>query len=395
MSKSTEKKHGGKKIGILIISILIGAVCGFLIGEYTSRDMIKHGRSLEESLCLLAVLFIGIYVAYFLQIVIHESGHLVFGLLTGYRFYSFCVGSLMLVRTDGKLKFQRMSLAGVGGQCQMIAQKRKDGRVPYILYYLGGALLNLISAILFCILALLCQDAEGLRIFLLLLSLMGVICVVMNGIPFQTKMLNNDGYTVQLISKSPEALHSYYIQMKIMEQNISGIRLRDMPEEWFELPSEESMKNSMIATGGMFACNRVMDQMKFEETDQMIEKLFSMDIELIGLYRNLLINDQIYCKLVSTNNQEQLEKLLDKQQQKFMKMMKNFPTILRTEYAYALLAEHNEAKAQNIRDRFQEIAKRYPCIQDIESELELFDYAEDCFKKHKCEAGRTEGEDIL
>jgi len=40
--------------------------------------------------------------AVFFHIILHEAGHLVGGLLSGYKFISFRVGSFALVRRDGK-----------------------------------------------------------------------------------------------------------------------------------------------------------------------------------------------------------------------------------------------------------------------------------------------------
>ena len=43
-------------------------------------------------------------------IIIHELGHLIFGLLSGYKFSSFRIGNIMLVKTGGKLKFKKLTI---------------------------------------------------------------------------------------------------------------------------------------------------------------------------------------------------------------------------------------------------------------------------------------------
>ena len=50
------------------------------------------------------------------QIIIHEGGHLVCGLASGYRFVSFRVASLILYRDGSRLRFGRFSIAGTAGQ---------------------------------------------------------------------------------------------------------------------------------------------------------------------------------------------------------------------------------------------------------------------------------------
>ena len=54
---------------------------------------------------------------YVLSVPIHEGGHLICGLLTGYRFVSFRAGRFICYRRQGKLRIGRYQIAGTGGQC--------------------------------------------------------------------------------------------------------------------------------------------------------------------------------------------------------------------------------------------------------------------------------------
>ena len=70
------------------------------------------------------------FVTVYLQIIIHECGHMVFGLMSGYKFRSIRFGSFMIVSIEGKLRFKRYSLAGTGGQCLMSPPELVDGKMP-------------------------------------------------------------------------------------------------------------------------------------------------------------------------------------------------------------------------------------------------------------------------
>ena len=63
------------------------------------------------------------------------------------------------------------------------------------------------------------------------------------------------------------------------------------------------------------------------------------------------------------------------QQKKFMQSMKKFPSVLRTEYVYALLVEQDKNKAEKIKKKFKEISSTYPYESEIESEYELMEIA--------------------
>ena len=59
-----------------------------------------------------------------------------------------------------------------------------------------------------------------------------------------------------------------------------------------------------------------------------------------------------------------------------MKQMKTFPSVIRTEYAYALLCERNKEKAQKHLAYFEKTEKNYPYPQDMQSERELMQIAD-------------------
>lgn len=369
-----KKKKKKQSILLLLSFILIGVFCGFFMAMYLDKNT-TDGMSKGEELLQVAFLFAGMYVAMMIQIVIHEAGHLIFGLLTGYRFSSFRIGSLMLQKTKEGYRFRKFSLAGTGGQCLMQPPELKDGTIPFMLYNFGGSILNFISAILFFGLYRLTKSIPFLSNFFLFLVIIGVGYAMINGIPMHAEGVDNDGYNAISLRKSKEAVYSFWLQMK-MNQNLSeDIPLRDMPAEWFEMPSEEGMHNSMIAARAVFACNRLMDEKKMAEADALMEQLLNMDSAIVDLHRKLLICDRIYCELIGQKRKEKIEALYDAEQKKFMKTMKRFPSVVRTEYAYALLVEQNQEQAEKIKKEFEKIAVTYPYKQDIQSERELMEMA--------------------
>ena len=182
-------------------------------------------------------------------------------------------------------------------------------------------------------------------LFFFLLIAIGAITGLGNGIPMRTKTVDNDGYNALSLRKDPHAMRAFWLQLKVSQQTTLGIRLKDMPEEWFSLPGDEAMQNSMVAGIGVFACNRLMDQHKFREAGQLMAHILCIDSGMVGLHRNLLVCDRIYCELIHENRPAVLSSLYTAEQKKFMQSMKNFPTVIRTEYAYALLADKDTAKA--------------------------------------------------
>ena len=193
----------------------------------------------------------------------------------------------------------------------------------------------------------------------------------------RSSMGDNDGYNALTMRKNKESMRATWIVLKVNEQIAKNVRLKDMPEEWFALPSDEAMENGMIAATGVLACNRLMDEHRFEEADQLMAHMLKAASGMAPLHRGLIVCDRISVELITQNHREVLEEMLNREQKNYMKQMGNFLTVLRTEYIYALLAEKDREKAAKIKTRFEKRAETYPYPCDIQSERELIEIGEE------------------
>ena len=98
---------------------------------------------------------------------------------------------------------------------------------------------------------------------------------------------------------------------------------------------------------------------------------------VVELHKALLKNDLAYIALLKGEMEEAKNKITDKNVTKIRKAMKDFPSLIRTEYAYALLCEKDEKKADKKLEVFHRIEKTYPNTSDIESEMELIEVIQD------------------
>lgn len=369
MKKSVKKFF--RSAGMLIAFLLIGFLCGIIMGQFLSSLKDLTGAELFGIMLLFLA---GLYLSMFLQIAAHEWGHYIFGRITGYRFASFRLGSFILIRNNGKLCLKRFSLAGTGGQCLMDPPDITEGKFPYVLYNLGGSVVNLILGLLAGGLAFLPGCPAVLSSMLFVFAVIGIAFALLNGIPMQAGMITNDGYNALSLGKHPDALRSFWIQMKGNVLTGKGVRTKDMPAEWFVMPDEEGLQNTMTAVLAVLACSRKMDERKLEEADCMMEKLLSGKNAVTELHRRMLFCDRIFC-LLYHDRPEEAAALYDKEQQRFMKSMKQFPSVLRTEYTIALLWKQDSAKAAEVLERFKKCEKIYPYPVEFESERELLHLA--------------------
>lgn len=372
------KKSFWKKYGVMLAAISVGVIFGILIGKYLVTAS-GENTSPVAKIGSLAVMLVCLYLAVFLQTILHEAGHLVAGRLSGYEFSSFRIGSMMWIREEGKLRFKKLKIAGTGGQCLMSPPDMVDGTVPVLLYNFGGALMNLAAAVVSCAGWLLCRDVPYVSVFLLSMVFMGIIDALTNGIPLRLGMIDNDGHNALAISKDKEAQRAFCVQLKANAALLKGSTLKDMPEEWFYMPDKEDLKNSITVVMGVFYCNRLIEEHRFWEAAEEILTLLKKDTAMVDLHRNLLICDLIYCELLGDNDAKIVKELLDKEQKNFMKAMKNNPTVLRTEYAYALLGKKDKSEAEKVQKKFDKAALTFPYPADIESERALMKIVDEKF----------------
>ncbi len=361
--KEKKKKSG---MLVLVLACILGGIVGGIYAIFIMPYFEAHGISVIFELIFLAL-------AFYLQTIIHEGGHLIFGLLTGYKFSSFRIFNIMLIKADGKLKLKKVHISGTGGQCLMSPPKNRE-RPSFVLYNLGGCFLNIIFTCIFAIAAVFSYELPYLMGFSVCMVICGVIFALLNGLPLLTDSMPNDGYNTHLMSKDKSAVKALWLQLDINRQISYGKRLSEMPKEWFVLPSDEEMKNPLFAAIAVFRANRLVDEHKFGEAHELITNLLKGDSGIIGLHKNLLKCDLVYLSILDGRRDAAAE-LLTKELLTFMRSMKSFPSVIRVNYTIALSNNRPDDPPSLYIDKFEKAAKSYPYPADIASERELMEIA--------------------
>ena len=235
-----KKSNKGLLLFYLVCVIIGGCIGGFgtwFLEEGPVDLSVPAPLGGNHSVILNAlVLLVIFYVSVILHLIIHEAGHLVFGLLTGYRFLSFRIYSFTLVKKDGKMIRKKLKVKGIPGQCLMTPPEwSEEKKYPYVWYNLGGGLLNLLCCLLgvplFFLQVPFVAWVTGVFVF------SGVILGLSNLIPM-TMGIPNDGKNCLLCKKARENQRAFYLQLKINSMMSDGVAVKDMPAELFELREE-------------------------------------------------------------------------------------------------------------------------------------------------------------
>lgn len=360
-----------EKLGLLINIILTITLITVVVIR-TNQLMNIFETEYQVLIIILAGLIF--YLTLYIQLIIHELGHLIFGLISKYKFSSFRIGNLILVKNNKKIKLKLLKISGTGGQCIMIPPKSENGKIPVILYNLGGALANIITAFIFIIFHIIVNDKVILAYIFDILALFGIYFAALNGIPMKMGIIDNDGFNAISLSKDKSAQKAFLIQLKINEALSNNKRLKEMPAEWFEINKNANLNNSLIAAILVLSCNRLLDEHEFKKANKKMDTILKKETAIVGLHYNLLICDRIYCCLLE-NNVKEVKKLYNEATKNFMTSMKNYPSIIRTNYALSLLLDKDQTKANTYLKKFQKCAKTHPYPSDIISEKELISIA--------------------
>ncbi len=379
--RAEQRKHKNKLIILLslILGIIIGLCIVFFINGRNGNDTISD-IGIPLLLFQLLSFFLSVIIAIYLQIIIHESGHLVLGLLSGYRFISFRIFSFIIIHRSDGFHLKKFSIPGTGGQCLMIPPDTSDGKIPYKLYNAGGVLFNFIFSSIAFVCLLLFDLNMMLSSFLIVFSILGIILGLMNGIPMKLSGIGNDGYNIRQLGKDHISLRAFYLQLKINGMLTEGIRLKDMPTQWFNIPEDIDMKNNMHLSLFLLRGGWYMDQLKFEEANDLLLGISSYSQYLIGLYQNERLCELIFLEMVLHPDKARELNIFTKEISTYIKQTNRYMIgKKRLLYATALVIENDKVLADKIYEEAQRMKNSYPLLGEAESELELIEYVKQKF----------------
>lgn len=372
MKTSAPRKPLKQRLLSLLVKVcffLVFAVLGGLLAAYaiavTESDAVAFGIIFGGMLMML--LSMG------LQIILHEAGHMVCGLMTGYGFVSFNVfGYIWKKEADGKLRFGRMQIAGAGGQCLMDPPDYADGQFPFTLYNMGGVLMNLLVSAVCTVLAVVCFHLPALFLFFASMALIGVLFALINGLPVPVAAIQNDGRNQLCISRDQHARRAFWVQMRIAAELARGKRLGELPEAWYAPFPEETMSNPIVASVAVIGVSRHMDRLDFAAAEAEASRLLARREGIVDLHRMAMGCEGATCELILHRAATPMaDSLATKENQQIMQAMKTNPSVLRTQYAIALLKDRDEAAAEKCLQAFEAAVPAYPNQQEIENERQL------------------------
>lgn len=375
-----------QKILKMLLGMLFGAAVGYggvmLIMWLVDGGMPSaknHSEGVDYVLMAMSIGFtlLWLFVTIFIHLVLHEAGHLVTGLLTGYRFLSFRVFKFTLVKTDEGLRWKRFHIQGTGGQCILELPENQDvKKAPWFWYNAGGVLMNLLLAGLS--IAVLRSFELGMAAFsfFIMMAFVGILVALLNGVPMIVGGVSNDGYNLWTLWRHPEERRFLVRSLQAAGQLSRGIRMCEMPATWFEdIPVNEQSHYLEISNRILYMA-LLEDQQRYEDARLIAEEVMALGKKLPQLYKLEVGGERVMLELLTTQRHDVVDELWDKQLERYtIANSKYSPIKCAVLYTYELLHKKDSEKANSYHQQFETHQNDYTMPGETRTANHLISYA--------------------
>lgn len=304
-----------------------------------------------------------------LQVVIHELGHLVFGLFSGYRFLSFQAFGFVIVRENGHFRVKKFNLNGAMGQCLMMPPENRVGEVPVVAYNAGGIVFNVIATVICGVLALEGHSSFE-NIFFAVTAYIGLYMVVINGIPMCVGGLPNDGYNILRLKKNPKSRKAFVNMLKLSAQVKDGIRPKDLPRSYFDGFEEVDFNEPLQVNVLMAYVAYLFDRGDYTECKSIYRDIVDKEKRV-----KIFVLDskcELACLMFMEGDVANAKNMLDEADLKLVRQMsKTISSKQRFLCLYALYVDGDIEGAVKIYEAVKTAPDKYLIKGEVETDLEI------------------------
>lgn len=356
-----------------IINIIIIIVPFLLVNNWVFKSLeLNIHEGLKFSLS--GIITFGFFaISLGIHTIIHEFGHLVTGLISGYKYVFFRIWKFALVKESGKIKIKNFHIPGTLGQCLMAPPSIKEnGTFPFLFYNLGGIIFNFLFSIIGLI--VIAFSPLGLFIsFLLSFSLVGIYLGGTNSYPFG--FVPNDGTNIQSLLRSDDSKKAFYNALLLNEKTV---RDKVSKKELKKYVSKDLYKdfNEPVVQGVVSEYVSVLiEENKLLEALKLANFLLNQKNMSIIL-RNLLRLDKMTIFLL-LGDKKGIENLLKNNSFKKALNSKGDSSIERLKYMYYSLYEKDENKSKLALNNFNKLSESTLINSSTEYDKKLIDFTDE------------------
>lgn len=371
-----------KKILQFILLMGIGGVLGVVIFWMIGFDNIDKMPFWLFVISYVGT-WVGLYVALIATTIIHEAGHLVCGLMSGYKFLSFRILSINFCKYEDGFKIKRFSIPGTGGQCLMAPPEYNDGNFKYKLYLAGGNIATFIVLVTEILLALFVGLDVVIGRALLMMAIVSLYLFVLNVIPMTAGGVANDAYDIRSLGNNPEHKKEFWLSLDVNAKSQIGFELSEVGVDFDAMNDEELLKETegiAIQIKLNMKVNYLLYEKRFEEAYTLCKKLVA-DKNVIEFYKSELKCDKMFLEIMLDDAENVKKTYSDSVKLHITKTHKFMVQRMRLMYAYYLLIENDQLKAEKEKKCFEKACLSYPNLGEVKSERKIMEHIDLLHKK--------------
>lgn len=345
----------------------IGYILAFVpyvaLGAYAAIEalrLVTNDNEVLELSVMFGFVMLGILFCY-LHIIIHEAGHLVGGLCTGWKFLYFRVGNLALVSGDGKMAWKKHTVMGTGGQCLMIPPKCGYEQCPMCLYLLLGGGFNILTGGIAFVIGMFTGEIG--QIVCNVFAITGFATGLSNLFPAKLSGIANDGYQLFFeLTGDKEAKKYMYCLLMANAVFIQADSTKALPEDTRNIIMELEGENCSNLSAVNLLCFKVtilQEEEKYEEMREICQKIADMPGTL-QLFKNEANCELLYYEIMGECNEKKIETIYDKKLKNYIKLTAMYPSRKLLMYAYHLIYKKDEAEAEKEYQALLKAVKTHP-----------------------------------
>ena len=324
---------------------------------------------------VIAMSLIAVIVGMIINIILHEFGHLLGGLLTGWRFVYFGIFNLLFIKEDGKVVRKTAQFQDAAGICRMAPPEMKNGTLPHRLYLFGGVFMNLVCmavcAVLFFHFA---PSAPFWARAFLIAGLAGAFIVATNLIPGKTGHAMNDGYLLLHLGKpkNTEMRLRFWRNSNLVALRASGVRARDIPTAYFEWANRnERISDPFVLEAALLPYEHLIDKGEMEEARAYLQLVRDCLDNSLETFMPAIDLHLLFHELINECREEKINRLYTAKVRSYAKASAGAEGVQRVLYAYARLFTKDEAAAKEHLKLFEKACKNSADIGSVHGQREL------------------------
>ena len=355
-----------KLIGSLAIGTIIGLILTFLLILFIDgSEGLSNAMNIDVNASKIAIsiacTFASLIITAILQFALHEVGHLLFGLASGYKFSSIRLYKYAIVKDDSGYHVKKFNIQGTGGQCIMtLPEDTNPSRVPFFWYNAGGVIVNILLFAISILVLSCCDLGMVAESFFIMLAFTGAFIALTNGVPLSFNGLCNDGRNILLLMRNKRSRRFFLRMMQTASELSRGKRLKDMPREWFEDIPVDSPKDYFLLANRINYAALLEDSGRFDEARRVYEEISSFEKDLPGIIKLEIGADHILMELLTTARHDIVETIYDKWLKAYINSSYKYSPIKTVAlYALALHHDNDPVRAKQLLDELESHREDY------------------------------------